>query len=536
MVVARALPERHGRPLPTGTVNVMTSARSGDAPERPIPRDRRVPRPVDPAQAAAAQVQRAPSAHAAETAHAAQAGPSAGPRGMLALQRTAGNRAAGITVARQPGPSAPGVPLAEAEQDRIPPQDRHALETAVTGYIPLAFTAFSNATTAHVAAIKNEAKATAEMIAAVVDVATGFLAPVFANYVVGRLAAKAAAAPVEQVTKQAVTKLISQQDTLKASFTGATKLANQVMKNNANSLFGESEIDAFALGLRNAFQRGAGTLLNQVTTMSDSQLISLWAAYDPDNADESAYRGVLGGLFAHYQKQVEPIGDVLYPGPEGGPGMAVKLFDIQLASRTRLATVDVWDSGENTLWAWVTPDMASIARAKAAALKQPVQTLPLRNLQVPLAEILDPPRPDLRRKDMLEIVSAMAPGERLQAGANPDVITVVETGRETDGRVPNDYERHKTLFLLRGYSNQVLGCLDELDSWFPSAGKVDKMLAGLDSSERSRLAQDAWFVGKLRKEFGGYGLDQILFTLGLGPKPTPPAPLPPPTFPRGPKI
>ncbi|MER6960283.1 hypothetical protein [Streptomyces sp. NPDC000618] len=357
--------------------------------------------------------------------------------------------------------------------------------------------------------------------AAVVDVATGFLAPVFANQVISRLLAKAATAPVQEVTKKAITSLISQQDVLKASFTGATKAANQLMKSSSNALFGETEIDAFALGLRNSFHHGAGSLLNQVTTSTDPQLIALWTAYDPDNADESAYRQTLGELFAHYQKQVEPIGERLNVGGDMGVGnsAATDLYEVQLASRKRLATLTSWTMGGVNLDAWITPDMESVARAKAKALGRPPTTIALRDVHVPLAEVLDPPRPDLRGKDMLDIVRAMPAADRRRAGTNPDVITVVETGREIDGRVPNENERHQTLFLLNDYSEHAVACLEELDSFFPSSSAVERHLNAAGPGERSRLAQDTWFMAKLRNEFSGHALSKLLFTLGTGPKP-----------------
>jgi hypothetical protein len=430
----------------------------------------------------------------------------------------------GVRVGRralQCAPEQPPVPLEEAEAKRIPPADRHAIELAATGYISLAFTAFSNATAAHAAAIKNEAKAKAEMLAAVVDVVTGFLAPIFANWVAGKLIAKAASAQVGQVTKTVAVKLITRQDLFKAAFIGATKIANQVMKSKSNALFGETEIDSFALALRNTFQRGAAAVLDRLTTMKQKELLAVWTAYDPDNADESAYRNVLAGLFKRYQKQVEPIGTKSWPSPEGGPSASSSVYEVQLANRKRLATITVWSSGENNLWAWVTPDMETIARAKATALGLGVPTIALKDVHVALAEILDPPRPDLRQKDMLEVARALGPAERQRAAANPDVVTVIETGREISGRIPNQYERHKTLFVLRGFSSAAIACLDELDSLLPNWWVIQQKLQSADAAERGLLAKDPWFVGRLHAELRGYGLEQVLFTLGLGPEPLP---------------
>jgi hypothetical protein len=446
---------------------------------------------------------------------------------LLQLQRTAGNRAVATMVARQPhvkNPPPPPVPLDQADDKLIPPADRNAMVTATTGFIPLAFTAFANATIAHAAAIKNEAKAKAEMYAMVIDVATGFLAPVFANWVVGKMAAKVAETQVEEVTKKAVVKLITKQDTFKAAFTGATKVGNQLMKKEANSLFGETEIDGFALALRNTFQHGAGVVLNGLTRLTDEQLMATWIAYDPQNADESAYRGVLSDLFAHYQKQVEPIGDD--QTFDMGTSAAQSVYDVQLSSRTRLANVVRWSSGENNLWAWVTPDMEPIARAKAKALGLGVPTIALADLQLSLAEIIEPARPELRGENMEDIARALTSGERQTAAANPDVTTVVLNAREHNGRVPGQYERHKTLFVLRGLSSHALDILDELDSWGTSDFKINKYLDQTDAAERRVLAQDQWFVGRLRANMGKEGLQKALYTLGLGPPPPPPAPEP----------
>jgi hypothetical protein len=501
---------------------VHTLQQGGGAPGAgPLP----ISKPADPSEQEADRVaEAAMSVTPATDATAPSVASGSAPHALASSQSAVENRVAPLTLARQPPQQQqpPPVPLEGADANRIPPADRHGIELAAAGYIPLAFTAFSNATTAHAAAIKNEAKAKAELIAAVIDVATGFLAPVFANYVVSKLTAKAAATATEQVTKKAVVTLISKQDFFKAAFTGATKIANQVMKSNANALFGETEIDAFALALRNTFQRGAGAVLDRLTTMTDDELLAVWTAYDPDNADESAYRHVLGDLFKHYQDQVETIGDKS-PPIEGGPSSSSGVFEVQLATRKRLANLTVWSTGEKYLWAWISPDLDAIARAKANALGLPITTVALTDVNVTLAEILDPPRKDLRQKDMLEVARALTPAERARAANDPDFISVVETGREISGRIPNQYERHKTLFVLRGFSENAIAVLDELDSLlFVSGPKINKLLQATDKTERSRLAQDPWFVGRLRAELRGYELDRVLFTLGLGPEPTPP--------------
>lgn len=492
-----------------------------------------------------------------EIAHVAQQSARTGPEvsGTEAERNAdeiAGALLSGTSVPRpsRAGHSIQGLPLAQTapplplDKNPISPEDaaavkitaadRHTIELGTVTELAAAADAFSVATVAHANAIKNEAKAEAEIIAAVVDVATGFLAPVFANWAVGKLTAQAAALQVGKETKYFFEKLISKQDLFKAAFTGAMKTANQAMKTSANALFGETEIDAFAKLLRNAFRDGIVAIGNEVGSMPADQLLAVWVAFNPANANEDAYRQVLGGVFKRYQQQVEPIGRTTLPVAPGAPGSSSDLVQIQLSTHKRLANVTFWDTGEKDLWAWISPDMENIARAKARGLGLDVLTIPLNDVEIKLGDMLG--RPDLRQKDMLEIAYALKPDERQRAAADPDVVAIIETKREIDGRIPNQYERHKTLFVLRGFSSHAIACLDELDSWIVSGAVVDRHLKAMDAAERRRLAQDSWFVGRLHAELSGYELEEVLFTLGLGPAPKPSPspytmPLPPPGIP-----
>ncbi|MEU1598359.1 DUF4157 domain-containing protein [Streptomyces sp. NPDC005708] len=436
------------------------------------------------------------------------------------------------TPAPQPGHLAPPLPLEEAAAAPIRPADRHTIELGAAVEIATAYTNFTGALDDHVAAINAEAKAKAEMVAAVIDVLTGFAAPIFATWAVGKLAALANQAPSEY-SKQLLLGLIKKEDALKAAFTAATKTTSTVIKAEAQPLFGETEIKLFSLLLKGAFHAGIVHLGNRLGSMSDTELLAVWAAYSDAYATPQAYRQALKPLFEHYQEQVEPIGKESLPD-ELGQSVRSDLYEVQLATRKRLATISVWTRSGPSLWAWITPDMEAVARAKAAKLGLGIPTIALKDVQVSLFEILDPPRPDLRRKDMLEVVQALSLADRQRAAADPDVITVVETMAETSGRVPNQYERHKTLFLLRGFSSQAIACLDELDSLFPNWTVINQHLQATTAAERTRLAQDQWFIGRLRAELGGHGLTaelgdyqlgQVLFTLGLKPKP-PPEPKP----------
>ncbi len=453
---------------------------------------------------------------------------------MLALQRSVGNRAAARLVQRQPQP---GVPLEKADAPVVQPADRHSLELAIAADLPAAFTAFSNATMAHVASIKNAAKAEAETIATVIDVATGFLAPIFANVVNSKLLTKVATAEVQAATKSAMTALITKQDLLKAAFTGATKIANQYMKTESNALFGEESIDAFALALRNTFQRGLGQIANRLGSMPDAELIAVWAAYQPEVADETAYRHVLGGLFTRFQQQVERLGE---RGGDAYSSSTKKLYTIQLPATRRLALVDdsyVFGAGSSKLfWGWITPDMEPIARAKAAALHLPVDTLQLADLEmITLADILDAPnRPtdERRRMKPIDLIRSLSPTERAKAAADPDAMAVVAQQREYFGWHLSKADRQKAVYLLQGYSDHVLACVDELDSWYASGSVIVHEVEQMDSAERARIAKDPWFMDKLRDRMNEGELANVLYALGVGPKPPPPPPMPQYPYPR----
>jgi hypothetical protein len=218
-----------------------------------------------------------------------------------------------LRLSRQPA----GSPVPAVPADAPDPQE-HYLDDAsradIIGdtrlRIGLAFTAFGNACTAYRDAIKNEAKARAEMFSTVIDIATGFLAPAFATVGTALLAARAAtkvSGPAAKVAGAAaanattVRSLISQSDKFKATFTGASKVATLAIKSNAMALFGETDIDAFASKLRDAFQAGAAALSTSLSTLDDNQMITLWAGFDDAAANETAYRAALKGVFERFR-------------------------------------------------------------------------------------------------------------------------------------------------------------------------------------------------------------------------------------------
>jgi hypothetical protein len=195
-------------------------------------------------------------------------------------------------------------PLPEKGQRPTPapgvldPHDRKVIEDETRAEIVLAFTAFTDACQANITSMRAAAKAEAEIAAVVIDIATGFLAPAFAGYIVRKLAKKADA--LTEVTKTQVQNVLSTNDVFKGIFSGATKVVNSALKVESTTLFGEDDRDAFLDGFKHLFQKNAATLVGRVANMPDKELVSVWAAYDADVADVTAYKAVIRDLLAQY--------------------------------------------------------------------------------------------------------------------------------------------------------------------------------------------------------------------------------------------
>jgi hypothetical protein len=296
---------------------------------------------------------------------------------ILALQQSAGNRAVNrnlatsALIARQATTPQPGpIPQATGAADDfriVDPIGRDRLEKEAHSRINQAFGAFQMAVLAHQASLNAEAKAEAEMVAAVVDILTGFAAPAFAGFVGAKLAERAAEKMTQQVTKEKVAQLISTSDKLKASFGGATKVATTAIKLNSTALFGETDADQFAKSVRKTFHAGAQSLTDSIGGMTDDQLLAVWVAYDYDFTNEDVYRDALQTLFAQFKSYVRPLGheDISQKGIEAyGESILEdrKAVYMDAYGAIRLAIVKITtvkgiftDSAEMTFESWV-PD------------------------------------------------------------------------------------------------------------------------------------------------------------------------------------
>jgi hypothetical protein len=232
------------------------------------------------------------------------------------LQRSVGNQATqkGLQLQRDlsvsrwpiPGPLPPWQGRS-APSGSLSPQDRQSLEYATLTEIGTAFTGFTDACTANITAMKAAAKADAEFAALAIDIATGFLAPVWANYVVGKLLAKAESKVVDEVSKKTVATLISDSDVIKASFTAATKIGGYDLKKNAVPLFGEYADDKLLDKLKIEFQKNAVSMSGNLPKMSNDELLATWVAFDPDFANVETYKGAIKTLLDEFHG-VEDLG------------------------------------------------------------------------------------------------------------------------------------------------------------------------------------------------------------------------------------
>jgi hypothetical protein len=93
-------------------------------------------------------------------------------------------------------------------------------------------------------------------------------------------------------------------DTTKAVFTGATKAANQFLKSNSTTLFGETETDHFIKSLESLFHRGADEIDKSLPSLTDAELGVVCSMYDPSVADVDAFRAEIHALVTRFRREV----------------------------------------------------------------------------------------------------------------------------------------------------------------------------------------------------------------------------------------
>ncbi len=187
----------------------------------------------------------------------------------------------------------------------LDPAQRNELQRITGDRISMAYTDFVSALQAHKEAIKAAAKAAAEMFALVVDVGMGFLIPGLAKglgNVVNNIPVKA-----PEFFYSAAIRL-QNPDFAKALVTGATKVGNKLIKDNAMALFGETEDDAFLDKLQGQFRIGFTATNEGLPSLSDDQVTAVCAAFDPSATNKGAYKAQIGDLLKKFSADVKSVG------------------------------------------------------------------------------------------------------------------------------------------------------------------------------------------------------------------------------------
>jgi hypothetical protein len=150
--------------------------------------------------------------------------------------------------------------------------------------------------------------------------------------------------------------LIGDNELLKATVTGATKVTTTLLKQKVTLLWGEDDLNIFANQLGSGFHHAVDRELqklnrdkaklpdDQGVETTDDQLLGLYIIYDPDNADVESYRAILKEKLEAFKTYVRVI-------EQGIPGQAGKYGDyygtnIRAVWRTR----SYIDGGVRQLW------------------------------------------------------------------------------------------------------------------------------------------------------------------------------------------
>jgi hypothetical protein len=307
---------------------------------------------------------------------------SAEPQGrakVIELQRTIGNRATARMLQREPptatktietGRQAPVTTAAPAPS--LTEKEREELERFTGNRIDRAFGAFISACNHNREAVKAAAKAQAENAALFIDIATGFMIPGLSKGI-ANLANRLPAAASNASYRVAIAALDT--DTTKAIFTGATKAANQLLKSNSMTLFGETETDLFIVELESHFQRGADAIDKGLPNLSDAELGVVCAMYDPSVADVNAFRKEIHALVTRFQREVLKSADdpkfEFSQGHTRSKGQQHAWVDLG-GGRKRLAllvrdTLNVAAHPTKETWSfftWISPDMEQMVLNK----------------------------------------------------------------------------------------------------------------------------------------------------------------------------
>jgi len=309
---------------------------------------------------------------------------------MMVLQASVGNRAVAGLLQRQ-GP----LPIGTPAPARTPPTpgpgallplaERSRLQEEAADHVTQAMPAFATACAHHRDALRSAARASAEMTALVIDIATGFLAPGFARWA-GGAAARAVSARLSPAIATPVVAFMTNADMMKASFTAASKVGQTAIKANSATLFGETDHDRFLTTVQNAFHAGGQAITDSIRDpkVSDQEVLAVWYGYQYEHTNIDVYRTAIGQLLRNYDAFVRSQGrQHLETRERGVTGDEVdyetRVYMADLYGRRRpilVRTIDAgWGPPERRFVGYVPASVASIAITRTQQLFGPVETI-----------------------------------------------------------------------------------------------------------------------------------------------------------------
>ena len=170
--------------------------------------------------------------------------------------------------------------------------------------IDRAFTAFVAAAEQNRAAIKDKARQSASFTEMLIEVVFGLAAPGLAGGIAalaGRLPANASLAAyriaIAALDTSAVQRIVS----------ASVRIGREYIRRNSSRLFGETELDQYAIVLQSEFQQTAQMIDSNLPNLSDKELLVTYSAYDAQVADVIHYRPIIEDILRRFDQQVLAI-------------------------------------------------------------------------------------------------------------------------------------------------------------------------------------------------------------------------------------
>jgi Domain of unknown function (DUF4157) len=248
-----------------------------------------------------------------------------------------------------------------------------------------AYSDFLKALQANKDSIKAAVKSKALALSVFFDVFMGFAAPFLARGI--KALAEKLPANASNASYRLALMALNEKDTERI-FAQATKVGKELIKSYDQALFGETDVDVFLGTLAKSFRESIDSVNAKLSTLTDSDLGVVAAAYDPSVSDENYYKPIIKDLVSRFEKQVLPIGP---PKHRRGQGRMADIdwteqTDIvwaQVGSRKYLVKVFMMDVGfgsKISFSGFIDRDLKEAALARASMLTGGTATISSRDI------------------------------------------------------------------------------------------------------------------------------------------------------------